>query len=149
VGHLAAGLVELQRIGDDVSSVSADRTRRMGVNALAFRAAQHGAFFAVDADIAPIASTLPWEFARQWLDLVARSGTPLFVSLAPDVRDPEVLAAVRAALAVAAAAPPAAGGPLAEPLDWLHTVCPARWRLGDEVETFDWIGPAVPSPFAS
>jgi alpha-galactosidase len=44
VGHLAAGLFELQRIGDDTSGRDWNRTRKMGVNTLAFRAPQHGAF---------------------------------------------------------------------------------------------------------
>jgi alpha-galactosidase len=124
IGHLAAGLVELQRIGDDTSGVSWNRTRRMGVNALAFRAAQHGTFFAADADVAPVTPELPWPLARQWLDLVADSGTPLFVSISPQVDDPAVLAAVGAAL-TRAARPRA----VAEPLDWLDTRSPRRWRL--------------------
>jgi alpha-galactosidase len=133
VGHLAAGLVELQRIGDDVSGVSWHRTRRMGVNTLAFRAAQHGTFFAADADIAPVTPGLPWPLARQWLDLLAASGTPLFVSVPADLDDPAVLDVVGAALARAAR--PA---PLAEPLDWLHTRSPARWRLAGGERSFDW-----------
>jgi len=125
VGHLAAGLVELQRIGDDTSGVSWNRTRRMGVNTLAFRAAQHGTFFAVDADVTPVTPDLPWALARQWLELVAASGTPLFVSVSPQVTDPAVLSVVGEALALAAR--PA---PVAEPLDWFDTRCPRRWRLG-------------------
>ena len=41
-GHLGAGLFELQRTGDDTSGREFNRTRRMGVNTLAFRAPQHG-----------------------------------------------------------------------------------------------------------
>ncbi|HEY6797462.1 MAG TPA: hypothetical protein VI248_22540, partial [Kineosporiaceae bacterium] len=142
VGHLAAGLVELQRIGDDVSGVSWNRTRRMGVNTLAFRAAQHGTFFAADADIAPVTPGLPWPLARQWLDLLAASGTPLFVSVPADLSDPAVLGAVGDALARAAR--PA---PVAEPLDWLQTRCPAGWRLDGEDRAFDWNPPEGGWPF--
>jgi alpha-galactosidase len=46
VGHLAAGLFEVQRIGDDTSGKDWDRTRRMGVNSLTFRLPQHETFFA-------------------------------------------------------------------------------------------------------
>lgn len=143
VGHLAAGLVEQNRIGDDTSGVSWHRTRRMGVNTLAFRAAQQGAFFAADPDIAPVTPGLPWELARQWLELVARSGSPLFVSLDPTIDDPRVLADVRSALA-AASRP----HPVAEPLDWFDTTCPSRWRLDGEERTFAWTGPEGASPFA-
>ena len=41
VGHLAAGLMQGQRVGDDTSGRIWSRTRRTGVNALAFRLAQH------------------------------------------------------------------------------------------------------------
>jgi alpha-galactosidase len=142
IGHLAAGQVELQRIGDDTSGVSWNRTRRMGVNALAFRAAQHGTLFAVDADVAPITPSLPWPLARQWLKLVAGSGTPLFVSVHPEVTDPEVLAAVRSALATAAVP-----RPVAEPLDWADTRCPTRWRLDGAERAFAWNEPDGGWPF--
>ena len=59
-GHLAAGLVELQRTGDDTSGRDFHRTRRMGVNTLAFRGPQHRAWFDLDADCAPITSEVPW-----------------------------------------------------------------------------------------
>jgi len=55
----------------------------MGVNTLAFRMAQHNRFFAADADCVPLTGGIPWELTRQWLDLVARSGTALFVSVDP------------------------------------------------------------------
>jgi alpha-galactosidase len=70
-GHLAARLVELQRTGDDTSGRDFNRTRRMGVNTLAFRAPQHRTFFDLDADCAPITPDLPWDLAARWLDLVA------------------------------------------------------------------------------
>ena len=142
VGHLAAGLVEIQRIGDDVSSRSWGRIPRMGLNALAFRAAQHGTFFAVDADVAPLARSLPWDGARQWLQLVAASGTPLFVSLDQDMRDPEVLAHLRDAVATASSP-----RPVAEPMDWMDTVWPTRWMIDGRERTFDWMDPTGGHPF--
>ena len=45
VGHLGAGIFELQRTGDDTSGEHWERTRKMGVNTLAFRLAQNGTFF--------------------------------------------------------------------------------------------------------
>jgi alpha-galactosidase len=141
IGHLAAGLVELQRIGDDTSGRSWSRTRRMGVNALAFRAVQHGTFFAVDPDVAPVTPDLPTDGAMQWLELVGASGMPLFVSVSPDVRDAQVLEHVRRALASAASAPETA-----EPLDWLDTVLPTRWRLDGRERTFRWMEHAGGDP---
>lgn len=133
VGHLSAGLFELQRTGDDTSGKHWERTRKMGVNTLAFRMPQHDAFFAVDADCVGLTKDIPWELNRQWLDVVARSGTPLFVSADPDALGPEQREALSHAFAHAAR--PAAS---AEPLDWMQTTCPARWRIGQEVVTYDW-----------
>jgi alpha-galactosidase len=89
IGHLAAGLVEAQRIGDDTSGREWSRTRKMGVNTLAFRMPQHNAFFAADPDCVPLTRDIPWSLTRQWLDLVARSGTALFVSADPAAVQPE------------------------------------------------------------
>ncbi|HWH71329.1 MAG TPA: hypothetical protein VNT26_18235 [Candidatus Sulfotelmatobacter sp.] len=135
IGHLAAGVFELQRIGDDTSGTEWDRTRKMGVNSLAFRAPQHGTFFAVDGDCAGQVKTdsVPWEKNRQWLDLLARSGTPLFVSFPRDSVRPEQETALRAALAAASRRLP-----LGEPLDWLERRTPAHWRLEGKDVTFSW-----------
>jgi alpha-galactosidase len=135
VGHLAAGIFELQRIGDDTSGQEWARTRKMGVNSLAFRAPQQGTFFAVDGDCAGQVKTdsVPWEKNRQWLDLLARSGTPLFVSFPRDSVRPEQEQALRRALVAASAKQP-----LGEPLDWLETRTPAHWRLGGEETDFSW-----------
>ena len=99
IGHLAAGLVEAQRIGDDTSGREWSRTRKMGVNTLAFRMAQHNTFFAADADCVPMTSDIPWSLTRQWLDLVARSGTALFISVDPAAIQAEQRPAIKAALA--------------------------------------------------
>lgn len=141
-GHLGAGLFELQRTGDDTSGRDFNRTRRMGVNTLAFRMPQHRAFFDLDADCAPITPDLPWELAARWLDLVARSGTALFVSPDPKVVTPETRAAIRRAFAAASRPQPAG-----EPLDWMDTTTPAHWRLDGKAADFDWYPPEGGTPF--
>ena len=80
IGHLCAGLAHMNRIGDDTSGRDWERTRKMGINTLAFRLCQHKRFFDADADCAGITEQVPWELNRNWLDLLAHSGTPLFVS---------------------------------------------------------------------
>ncbi len=132
-GHLAAGLVELQRTGDDTSGQEWERTRKMGVNTLAFRMPQHGAFFAVDADCVGITNDVPWELNRQWLDVLGRSGTPLFVSPDPKAIGPAQASAIRAAFDAASR-----HQPLAEPLDWMATTCPADWKVGGDTVRYDW-----------
>lgn len=133
IGHLAAGLVEAQRIGDDTSGREWSRTRKMGVNTLAFRMAQHNTFFAADADCVPVTRAIPSVLTKQWLDLVARSGTALFVSADPAVVTAEDKAALK--LAFAAAAHVHRPG---DPLDWMDTTCPSHWKLDGKTTDYDW-----------
>jgi alpha-galactosidase len=72
---------------------------------------------------------------RQWLDLLSRSGTMLFASLAPDALGAEQRRDLTAALARAAAPQP-----LGEPLDWQQSVYPSRWRLDGREVAYDWVG---------
>ena len=135
VSHLSAGHFEICRVGDDTSGTEWARTRKMGVNTLAFRGAQHGAFYVADADCVGVTTAVPWTLNRQWLDLLARSGTMLFVSLAPDALGPQQRRDLRDALAIAAT-----HQPLAEPLDWQRTVYPEHWRLMGRDRSFEWVG---------
>ncbi|HVX67797.1 MAG TPA: hypothetical protein VHA11_14395 [Bryobacteraceae bacterium] len=141
VGHLAVGLFEVQRTGDDTSGNDWSRTRKMGVNTLAFRAAQQGTFFDVDADCVGLTKAIPWSLNRQWLDLLARSGTPLFVSAAPDAVGLEQRDALREAFAQAAKRQP-----VGEPLDWLESNEPQHWRFGNATARFDWFTDAISIP---
>lgn len=124
VGHLAAGLFELQRTGDDTSGQDWERTRRMGVNTLAYRLPQHRTFFVMDADCVGLTKSIPWNLNRQWMDLLARSGTAFFLSPSPDAIGPEQISAIRDALAVAAS-----GESNGHPTDWLQTTTPEHWNF--------------------
>ena len=135
IGHLSAGIFEMQRIGDDTSGRDWARTRKMGVNALAFRAPQQGTFFAVDADCAGqiTADAVPWAKNSQWLDLLSHSGTVVFTSFPSDIFNPEQEQSLRAALGAASQSQP-----LAEPLDWQQQVTPTVWRLDGKEVNFNW-----------
>lgn len=135
IGHLAAGRIHISRTGDDTSGYSFDRTRRMGVNTLAFRLCQHNAFFAVDADCVGIlddSHTIPWECNRQWSELLAASGTAFFTSVRPDALTTTELDKMRQFYRMATSPTSA------EPLDWLHNNLPSRWLINGQEKTFDW-----------
>jgi alpha-galactosidase len=96
--------------------------------------AQHNTFFAADADCVGLTDKVPWDKNRQWLDVLARSGTPLFVSADPSVVGPEQRAALQEAFALAATEQTPS-----EPLDWLDTTCPHRWKTADGgIREYDW-----------
>ena len=135
VGHLAAGLEEAQRIGDDTSGKEWARTVKMGVNSLAYRGIQQGAFFEADPDCVGITTEVPWEKTKRWLELAAGSGTVLFVSAQKEALGPEQEAALKAAFAEASVRQP-----LAVPAGRLgqHDLAPTHWKVGGKDRTFDW-----------
>lgn len=135
IGHLGAGLFELQRTGDDTSGREWERTRKMGINTLAFRMPQHGTFFSADADCVGLTNDVPWYLNQQWLQLLAESGTPLFISADPKAVGSAQEQAIRQAFEVASQSLP-----IAEPLDWMETTCPSRWLLNGRETRFDWFG---------
>lgn len=143
LSHLTAGIFEASRIGDDTSGRDWDRTRRMGVNSLAFRAAQSGAFYAADADCVGLTNAIPWELNRRWLDLLSRSGTVLFVSAQKEATGPEQQKALKEAFSIAAEPQP-----LGEPLDWMETTSPRSWLLCGEKADYDWNNVGGASPFS-
>jgi alpha-galactosidase len=144
VGHLGQGIFDLQRTGDDTSGRQWERTRRMGVNTLAFRLPQQGTFYIVDPDLAGITDAVPWEFNRQWLDVLARSGAATIVSAGPPARGPEQRAALREAFKLAAV-----GGSHARPADWLETSTPEHWQWEGGERRYRWSGAEGASAFLS
>jgi alpha-galactosidase len=149
VGHLGQGVFDLQRTGDDTSGRQWERTRRMGVNTLAFRLPQHGTFYTLDADLVGITEAVPWEFNQQWLDALARSGTATLVSPGPPARGKDQQTALREAFQIAAA-----GGVAAMPVDWIESSTPERWRAGlkagaETDRRYRWSGMSGASAFLS
>ena len=136
LGHLGAGLFEIQRTGDDTSGHVWERTRRMGLNTLAFRLPQHGAFFVSDADCVALTEKIPWRFAEQYLDVIQRSGTALFVSADPRQISAEQKRVFKAAFQRALSTP--VDSAEVEPIDWFETTAPRQWRFGNETKTYDW-----------
>jgi alpha-galactosidase len=133
ISHLSAGVFELNRIGDDTSGKEWDRTRKMGVNTLGFRITQHDAFYATDADCVGLTTDISWARNKQWMQLVAESGTPLFISPQPSALGTEQKDFIRQCFAKAAKKQPTG-----EPLDWMTNPRPEKWKLdGKEVE-FNW-----------
>lgn len=68
----------------------------------AMRMHQHNIFYGVDADCVGITNAVSWEKNKQWLDVLSKSGTPLFVSIADDAYSVEVKNAIKTAFELAA-----------------------------------------------
>lgn len=133
IGHLAAGLVHLNRIGDDTSGKEWERTRNYGINSLAFRMMHHGAFYEADADCAGITEDIDWKLNSEWLKALSVSGTPMFVSPKPDILNNE-----QASELIQAYARNSVQDDVLIPLDWMENVCPEYWLLNGESIHFNW-----------
>ena len=141
VGHLSVGLFDASRTGDDVSGKEWERTRRTGINTLAFRGPQHRTFYSVDADCVAITPDVPWSMSRQWLGVVANSGTVLLVSPDPKAIGQEQKQLLREAFERVAAKP------ASEPLDWIKNRTPASWRSSETTQNYEWNLEEGESPF--
>lgn len=133
IGHLGAGLMHINRTGDDTSGLNWERTRRMGINTLAFRLPQHGTFYHVDADCVGIAGNIPWHLNRQWADVLAQSGTPLFLSIKPGILNSSQEKELQQIISIASRQ-----DNHKIPLDWEYTDCPSIWGEGDNIIKYNW-----------
>ena len=136
IGHLGAGLMHMNRTGDDTSGFSWERTRRMGINTLAFRLPQNKIFYEVDADCVGVAGGIPWELNRQWADVIAQSGTSLFFSAKPGLLNEKQNEELHQILCVASAQKEHK-----IPADWQDTDCPEVWTDGNETRIYQWFDP--------
>ena len=145
VGHLCAGIYELNRTGDDTSGRRFEDTRKMGVNTLAFRMIHNETFYMADADCVGIMGPSPWALNREWLTALSRSGSPLFVSCKPGILNESELEELREAYKINSVQENEL-----RPLDWMENVCPNRWLLdGKEIEFkwYDHAGPEYYNPY--
>lgn len=133
IGHLGAGLIHINRTGDDTSGVEWERTRKMGVNTLAYRMLHHEAFYAADADCVGITGAIAWDLNREWMRALSVSATPLFVSCKPGILDERSSGELQRAFEENEKQ----NNELV-PVDWMETVCPVRWKLNGKELTFHW-----------
>jgi len=131
LSHLSAGIFDIQRTGDDTSGTEWERTRKMGINTLAFRMPQNGTFYMTDADCAGITEKISWQNNKEWIALLAESGTPLFVSVDAQRISAEekeyIKAAFRRAVEVRREA---------VPQNWMDTTCPDIWNTDRGIKKY-------------
>lgn len=133
VSHLSAGFFDIQRTGDDTSGFEWERTKKYGINTLAFRMSQHKKFYCVDADCVGVTENVDFAKNAQWLDVLAKSGTPLFVSIAENCFTDEVKSKITEAFTYADKNPKTS-----RPLDWLETRIPTKWASDFGVDEYNW-----------
>lgn len=90
-------------------------------------------FFDVDADCVGITEAVPWRYNRQWADLVARSGTSLFLSVKPGILTEIQKEELQTIMKMASEQKHHAC-----PVDWIENDCPEIWRDGEELCHYHW-----------
>lgn len=130
--HLAAGIHQIQRSGLDTSGYAWEKTRRMGINSLAFRLPQNGNFFITDPDCAAITEHCSIEMNLRFFEACALSGTSQFISVTPGLLNAEQKKRLEKAFLIGDR------GCTMEPLDWMNTNCPAEYFANGQKHTFHW-----------
>lgn len=132
ISHLSAGLVQLSRTGDDTSGREWERTKKMGVNTLAFRLAQNEAFYMCDADCVGILDDyIPWEKNSQWLHLLSYSNTPLFISCTDEINETQRKDIAEAYRNFNTAH-------TIKPIDIFDTKAPSKWEIDGKIVEYEW-----------
>lgn len=132
VSHLCAGLVEINRTGNDTSGREWDATKKNGVNTLAFRLAQNEAFYMCDADCVGILKDyISWEKNKQWLHLLSYSNTPLFVSCTNQLTDEQKKDLTEAYRVYQETH-------TFRPVDVFENRTPSQWIIDGETVNYNW-----------
>jgi len=67
------------------------------------------------------------------MELVAKSGTPLFISAQREATGTKQKETIKECFSLASQNLPAG-----EPLDWMETNLPKKWKLNGEIVEFNW-----------
>ena len=105
----------------------------MGVNTLAFRLMQNGIFYMADADCVGITGAISWDLNKMWLDVLAKSGSPLFVSCKPGVLNESELADLKEGWKINSVQENTC-----RPLDWMENQYPERGLSDGEEVCYNW-----------
>jgi alpha-galactosidase len=67
------------------------------------------------------------------MELVAKSGTPLFISAHPQAAGTEQKVFIKECFEIASKQQP-----IAEPIDWMQNQFPEKWKLNEKITVFNW-----------
>lgn len=134
IGHLSAGIHQLQRVGNDTSGRSFEWTRRYGIHSM-MRLPQNGNFFTVDPDCAAFTSMVSKQLNFDFLEAAAISGCAVFASVTPGIFTSEDEKRMNDILKVA---DKQQKGNYAEPTDWAYTTAPSEYVFNGKKYTYDW-----------
>ena len=105
-----------------------------------FPLCQNNAFYSVDADcVGILEDNIDWKLNRQWLDLLSKSGTPLFVSIQPKKLNAVMKNDLRKAFHINSVQQKNA-----EPIDWQYNNAPQEWIINGKKTAYDFVMDSYP-----
>lgn len=100
---------------------------------MAFGLPQHKIFYEIDADCIGITGEILWKLNKQWADVIAESGTPLFVSAKPGVLTEQEKEELHQIMLKASEQKKHK-----IPIDWEENDCPEVWEDEKEKIQYCW-----------
>lgn len=134
VNHLAAGIHQIQRSGNDTSGRHFEFTRRFGVHSM-MRAPQNNAFFKTDPDCAAFTEKVSKKLNLDFLEMAAITGAATFASVTPGILNGEEEKRLQEIFAIADTIK---SDEYASVCDWTHTAVPSQFEFKGKLYKYNW-----------
>ncbi len=134
VNHLAAGIHQIQRSGNDTSGRHFEFTRRYGVHSM-MRAPQNNAFFKTDPDCAAFTEKVSKELNFDFLEMAAITGSATFASVTPGILNASEEKRLQEIFAIADSIKPE---DYATVTDWTRTAVPSQFEFNGKSYNYNW-----------
>lgn len=134
VNHLAAGIHQIQRSGNDTSGRHFEFTRRYGVHSM-MRLPQNNAFFKTDPDCAAFTQKVSKKLNFDFLEMAAVTGSATFASVTPGILNTAEQQRLRDIFEIAATIKPENYATIA---DWTKTAVPSQFEYDGKLYNYNW-----------
>lgn len=134
VNHLAAGIHQIQRSGNDTSGRHFEFTRRYGVHSM-MRTPQNNAFFKTDPDCAAFTHNVSKKLNLDFLEAAAITGAATFASVTPGILNCTEEKRLQQIFAIADSVKPEENAIIS---DWTKTAVPSQFEFKGELYNYNW-----------
>lgn len=134
INHLAAGIHEVQRSGNDTSGRHFENTRRYGVHSM-MRLPQNNAFFKTDPDCAAFTERVSKKLNFDFLEMAAITGSATLASVTPHILNKDEEKRLQQIFAIADTIK---SEDYATITDWTRTAVPSKFEFDGKEYNYNW-----------
>lgn len=134
VNHLAAGIHQIQRSGNDTCGRHFEFTRRFGVHSM-MRTPQNNAFFKTDPDCAAFTAKVSKKLNLDFLEAAAITGAAAFASVTPGILNSDEEKRLQQIFAIADSVKPEE---VAIITDWSKNAVPSQFEFMGKHYNYNW-----------